>query len=78
MGYWSVYISKEDERALKKKLEQVAAKRRWSFSQAVAEALKEHLIDEGKCLSDEEAWQKLSAKAFFEGYSEKDSVYDRL
>ncbi len=78
MAYWSVYVSKEDEGALKKALEKLAQARKWSFSQAVAEVLREHLLDEGKCLPDGERWDRLAARQFFEGYSEKDSVYDKL
>jgi len=32
----SVYVSRDDERDLKKILEKIAEKKRWSFSQAVA------------------------------------------
>jgi hypothetical protein len=78
MAYWSVYVSKEDEKVLKRILEKLAQSRRWSFSQAVAEVLREHLLGEGKCLSEEEGWNRLSAQQFFEAYSERDAVYDRL
>jgi hypothetical protein len=78
MAYWSVYVSKEDEVSLKRALEKLAQSRRWSFSQAVAEVLREHLIEEGKCLSEDERWDRLAARQFFEGYSEKDAVYDKL
>ena len=78
MGYWSVYVSKEDEKILKKKLEQVAQKMHWSFSQAVAGVLREHLVEEGERMSDEELWKRLSTKSFFNRYSEKDSIYDKI
>ena len=35
-------------------------------------------LKERQYLSDEEAWTLLTAESFFEGYSEKDSVYDSL
>ena len=78
MAYWSVYVSKEDEIPLKKALEKMAQARKWSFSQAVAEVLREHLLEEGKCLAESERWDRLAASQFFEGYSEKDSAYDKL
>ncbi|HBF13754.1 MAG TPA: hypothetical protein DDW49_10305 [Deltaproteobacteria bacterium] len=78
MSVWSVYVSPEDEKLLKKKIEKIAEKRHWSFSQAVSGLLREHLLEENKLLSDDESWSLMSAKAFFDGYSEKDSVYDQL
>lgn len=78
MGIWSVYVSEEDEELLKTKIKEISAKRRWSFSQAVSEILREHLIDEPKSLSDEARWQMMTAFSFFEGYAEKDSIYDSL
>ncbi len=78
MSTWSVYISPEEERLLKKKVEEIAEKNRWSFSQAVAGILKEHLIDEKNRLSEEEGWALFAAREFFAGYSEKDSAYDDL
>lgn len=78
MGTWSVYVSPEEESLLKGKIEEVAEQNRWSFSQAVAGILKEHLIDEKKRISDEEGWTLLTARDFFSGYSEKDSAYDDL
>jgi hypothetical protein len=78
MAYWSVYVSKEDESTLKQALEKLANARKWSFSQAVAEVLREHLIEEGKCLSEDERWGRIAARQFFEGYSEKDAAYDKL
>lgn len=78
MAYWSVYVSKEDEKVLKKALEKLVQTRRWSFSQAVAEVLREHLLEEGKCLTEGERWGRLAAGSFFEGYPERDAVYDKL
>jgi len=78
MAYWSVYVSKEDEGILKKALEKLAQARKWSFSQAVAEVLREHLLEEGKCLSEDQRWDRLAAKQFFEGYTERDAAYDKL
>ncbi len=78
MSYWSVYVSKEDEKALKKKIEKIAQKNRWSFSQAVTGLLREHLLEDSTPLPEEDSWQRLSTQAFFEGYSEKDSIYDTL
>ncbi len=78
MGNWSIYVAPEDESLLKKKIQEIAERNRWSFSQAISGILREHLVQEGKCLSDEEGWALLTARSFFEGYSEKDSVYDRL
>ena len=78
MAYWSVYVSKNDEKALKKALEKVAQTRRWSFSQAVAEVLREHLLGEGMCLTEGERWSRLAAESFFEGYPERDAVYDKI
>lgn len=78
MGYWSVYVSREDERDLKKILAKIAREKRWSFSQAVSSVLREHLLIEKKRVSDEEGWEDLTTRAFFEGYSEKDEVYDSL
>jgi hypothetical protein len=78
MGYWSVYVSKEDEKVLKNKIKKIAERHHWSFSQAVSVLLKEHLIEERKPLSEEKNWELLSAQTFFEGYSEKDSLYDAL
>ena len=78
MGNWSIYVAPEDESLLKKKIQEIAKTKRWSFSQAISELLREHLIQEGKCLSDEEGWALLTARSFFEAYSEQDSVYDRL
>ncbi len=46
MAYWSVYVSKDDERSLKKKIERIAETNRWSFSQAVTGILREHLLEE--------------------------------
>lgn len=76
MGNWSIYVSPEEENLLKEKIEQVARDNRWSFSQAVAGILREHLIEEKKRISDEMGWSLLTARSFFEGYSEKDAVYD--
>jgi metal-responsive CopG/Arc/MetJ family transcriptional regulator len=78
MGYWSIYVTKEDEKLLKKKLDEIAAKKRWSFSQAISETLREHLIEEKNRRSDEETWNSLASNSFLEGYSEKDSIYDTL
>ena len=78
MSYWSIYVSKEDEKALEKKVRQIAQKNRWSFSQAVSGILREHLIEERKKISDSENWALLTTRSFFEGYSEKDSIYDSL
>ncbi len=78
MAYWSVYVSKDDEKALQKALERIAHARRWSFSQAVAEVLREHLLEEGKCLTEAERWGRLAAVSFFEGYPERDAVYDKI
>lgn len=78
MSYWSVYISKEDEKALKNQINRVAKEKRWSFSQAVTGILREHLIDEKKRLTDDESWMMLSTRSFFEGYPEKDGIYDTL
>ncbi|MBI4411599.1 MAG: hypothetical protein HY541_03850 [Deltaproteobacteria bacterium] len=78
MSYWSVYVSQEDERALKGKVLQIAKKNRWSFSQAVSGILREHLIEEGKRISDSENWALLTTRAFFEGYPERDGIYDTL
>lgn len=78
MSYWSVYVSKEEETALKGKIQKIAQKNRWSFSQAVTGILREHLIEEQKKISDEQSWAFLTTNAFFEGYSEKDTIYDSL
>ena len=78
MSYWSIYISAEDERALKKKVKEIAEKHRWSFSQAISGILREHLIEEKKRIPDDESWGLLTSQAFFEGYSEQDSIYDSL
>lgn len=78
MGNWSIYIAPDEERLLKKRIEALAEKNRWSFSQAVGAVLREHLIDEKKSVPDEEGWFRMSSAAFFEGYTEKDSVYDDL
>lgn len=78
MAYWSVYVSKEEEKLLKGHIQQIADKNRWSFSQAVSGILKEHLIDEKKRISDEQTWNLLTAQSFFEGYPEEDSIYDSL
>ncbi|MBI4373479.1 MAG: hypothetical protein HY542_01250 [Deltaproteobacteria bacterium] len=78
MGNWSVYVAPEEERLLKKRIEDLAAKNRWSFSQAVSAILREHLIDEKKRIPDDEGWSRVSTEAFFGGYSEKDGIYDDL
>ena len=78
MGYWSIYVPKEEEKILKKKIEKIADEKRWSFSQAVSEILREHLIEEKKRISDEIGWQMATAESFFEGYSDQDSIYDTL
>jgi hypothetical protein len=78
MGVWSIYVSEAEEKVLKKRIEQVAAKRRWSFSQAVSGLLKEHFIDEKTSVFGEDEWNSWSAKSFFDGYPEKDSIYDKL
>ncbi len=78
MSYWSIYVSKEDEKTLKNAVQKIADKHRWSFSQAVSGILREHLIEEKKRISEEESWDLLSTQTFFEGYSEKDSIYDTL
>lgn len=78
MGYWSVYVSRDDDRELKEILNKIAEKKRWSFSQAVAAVLREHLLEEKRRISDEESWNHLAAQAFFEGYSEADEIYDSL
>ena len=78
MSYWSVYVSQEDEGVLKKELEHIAKKKRWSFSQAVTGILREHLIEEKKLPGETTSWEAISTQSFFEGYSEKDSLYDRL
>ena len=78
MSYWSIYVSMADEKALKKRIQQIAEKKRWSFSQAVSGILREHLIEEQKRKPEKEDWQMMAAQAFFEGYSDKDSVYDSL
>lgn len=78
MSTWSIYVSPEEEGILKKKVEEVAEKNRWSFSQAVAGILKEHLIDEKNRLSAEEGWTLLTAREFFSGYSDKDDLYNDL
>jgi hypothetical protein len=78
MSVWSIYISPADERLLKKKIEQIAKKRRWSFSQAISGLLREHLLEERNRLSDEESWSLMSAQSFFEGFSGQDSIYDKL
>lgn len=76
MGNWSIYVSPEEENLLKREIEKIAEENRWSFSQAVAGILKEHLIEEKKRLSDEMGWDLLTARSFFAGYSEKDGLYD--
>ncbi|OGQ07551.1 MAG: hypothetical protein A3G32_01355 [Deltaproteobacteria bacterium RIFCSPLOWO2_12_FULL_40_28] len=78
MSYWSIYISKKEEKLLRKPIETIAKKNRWSFSQAVSGILRQHLIEEKKRLSDEDNWQKLTTQAFFEDDEEKDSIYDTL
>ncbi len=78
MSTWSIYVSPEEEKLLKKRVQEIAEENRWSFSQAVAGILREHLIDEKNRLSEEEGWTVLTARQFFSGYSEKDSVYDDL
>lgn len=78
MAYWSVYVSEEDEALLKKLIEKLAKKNRWSFSQAVTGILMEHLIEEKNKISDDHAWQMETAQSFFEGYSDKDAIYDSL
>lgn len=78
MAYWSIYLSPAEERILKRKVKNIAEKKRWSFSQAVTGILREHLIEERKRIPDEEVWTLLTAKAFFEGYSKQDEVYDSL
>lgn len=76
MGNWSVYVSPDEESLLKEKIKKIAEENRWSFSQAVAGILREHLIEEKKRLSDETGWALLTARSFFEGYMEKDNIYD--
>ena len=78
MAYWSVYLSKEDEGFLKPLIEKIATAKRWSFSQAVSALLREHLIEEKSQVPDNATWDQMTATAFFEGYSEKDSIYDSL
>ena len=78
MGVWSIYVSETDEKLLKKRIQQVADQRRWSFSQAISGLLREHLIDEKTAVSNRDPWDTLSAQEFFDGYTEKDSVYDKL
>lgn len=76
MGNWSIYVSPEEETLLKEKIEKIAEENRWSFSQAVAGILREHLIEEKRRLPDAMGWSLLTARSFFEGYSEKDNLYD--
>ena len=78
MANWSIYVAPEEEALLKKKIEEIAKKNRWSFSQAVSGILKDHLIHEKKKLPDSASWELTTAQSFFEGYSEKDSAYDVL
>ena len=78
MAYWSVYVSKEDERKLKGKIQSIADENRWSFSQAIAAILHEHLIEEKKKISEEKEWDKQAIQSFFDGYPEKDKIYDTL
>lgn len=78
MSYWSLYVSKTDEKLLKKKIEQVAQKNHWSFSQAVLIILREHLLEEDRSKGDDDTWQMLTARSFFAEDSLQDSVYDKL
>jgi hypothetical protein len=78
MSYWSVYVSRADEKLLKKKIEQVAQKNHWSFSQTVLIILREHLIGKDRAGDDEGDWQRLAAHSFFAEDSLQDSVYDKL
>ncbi len=78
MGNWTIYVAEDEEKLLKKKIQEIAGRNRWSFSQAVSGVLREHLIDEKQRISDDVLWNLLSAQSFFEGYSEKDAVYDAL
>lgn len=78
MSNWSIYVSPEEEKLLKKKIQSVANKNRWSFSQAITGILKEHLIEENSQVSAQDEWNILSAHTFFDGYSDKDSIYDTL
>lgn len=76
MAYWSVYITSEDEKYLKKSIEKVAKTRNWSFSQAITGLLKEYFSK--KQFKDEDLWTHLTSESFFKGYSKKDEIYDSL
>ncbi len=78
MGNWTIYLAPDEEKLLKKKLQEIANRNRWSFSQAVSGVLREHLIEEKKKLADDVLWNLLSAQSFFEGSAEKDAIYDTL
>ena len=78
MAYWSIYVSDDEEKTLKSKILRIAERKRWSFSQAVSGILREHLLEEKNCMTDDQAWALLTTQSFFEGYSERDSAYDDL
>lgn len=78
MSYWSVYVSEEDNGLLKRELEKIARKNRWSFSQAITGVLREHLVEEKKLPKKGIPWETLAAQSFFEGYPERDSIYDQI
>lgn len=78
MSSWSIYIAPEEEKLLKGKIDSLAKKNRWSFSQAISEILREHLIEEKKRIPDEKAWEMMGTTSFFEGYCDQDSIYDAL
>ena len=78
MAYWSIYVSPNEEKSLKKTIQKIAEKHRWSFSQAVTGLLREHLIEKKNSLSDNETWNLMSSQSFFEGYPEEDGIYDAL
>lgn len=78
MAIWSVYVAPSEAKILKRKIRKIAKKKRWSFSQAVSGIIREHLLNEGGGLSEEGGWASMASRSFFDGYSEKDSVYDRL
>ena len=80
MAYWSIYVSPDEEKPLKKTIQELAKKQRWSFSQAVTGLLREHLLEKKNRISDNDAWDLITAKAFFEDYpqDDKENIYDSL
>lgn len=40
--------------------------------------MKKHLIEKDKGLTDTKSWQMVTSRAFSEGYSQKDSVYNHI